>query len=323
MKRTGAVIVAAGLSSRMHEFKPLLPFGNGTIALHIVSMLKDAAVDPIVVVTGYRGEELEEHLFFTGVRFVKNERFMENQMWDSVKLGIREIVGECDRILIMPMDIPAILPETFAQVLRIDGDIVRTRYKDKTGHPLILRSEIARQLLAYQGDEGLKGAIANSGIPVCDVDVADEGVNKDVDTPEDYQALIEWDYARGNGYPVHVEISLELVASETFFRRETAQLLEYVEQTGSIQEACTKMEISYSKGMGLLKSAERQLGQQLVIRWTGGTGGGGAMVSEKGKRLARYYRKMEKTLQQQGEELYRRYLCEAAGELSPETENRK
>ena len=40
MKKTGAVLVAAGLSSRMGDFKPMLPFGDSTIALHIVMMLK-------------------------------------------------------------------------------------------------------------------------------------------------------------------------------------------------------------------------------------------------------------------------------------------
>ena len=38
MKATGAVLVAAGLSSRMGAFKPMLPFGNSTISLHIVTM---------------------------------------------------------------------------------------------------------------------------------------------------------------------------------------------------------------------------------------------------------------------------------------------
>ena len=38
MKQTGAVLVAAGMSTRMKEFKPMLPFGGSTIALHIISI---------------------------------------------------------------------------------------------------------------------------------------------------------------------------------------------------------------------------------------------------------------------------------------------
>ena len=53
-------MVAAGLSSRMGEFKPMLPFGDSTIALHMVTMLKRLGVSPLVVVTGYRAGELED-----------------------------------------------------------------------------------------------------------------------------------------------------------------------------------------------------------------------------------------------------------------------
>ena len=62
MKKTGAVLVAAGLSSRMKDFKPMLPFGTSTASRHMIGMLKSLKADPIVVVTGYRAEELEAHL---------------------------------------------------------------------------------------------------------------------------------------------------------------------------------------------------------------------------------------------------------------------
>ena len=56
MKKTGAVLAAAGLSSRMGDFKPLLPFGDTTIAFHVTSMLRRLGADPVIVVTGYRAE---------------------------------------------------------------------------------------------------------------------------------------------------------------------------------------------------------------------------------------------------------------------------
>ena len=90
MRRTGAVLAAAGLSSRMKDFKPMLPFGGSTIAGHIVTMLKDMGISPVIVVTGYRAEELEAHLSYAGVRFVRNERYRETEMFDSVKLGLLE-----------------------------------------------------------------------------------------------------------------------------------------------------------------------------------------------------------------------------------------
>ena len=67
MKRTGAVIAAAGLSSRMGAFKPLLPFGEFSVAGHLVAMLNADHADPIAGVTGFRGEELEGELADRGV----------------------------------------------------------------------------------------------------------------------------------------------------------------------------------------------------------------------------------------------------------------
>jgi CTP:molybdopterin cytidylyltransferase MocA len=52
--KTGAVIVAAGMSSRMHDFKPLLKIGSITIVQRIIATLQQAGVDLIVLVTGYR-----------------------------------------------------------------------------------------------------------------------------------------------------------------------------------------------------------------------------------------------------------------------------
>ena len=125
LKKTGAVLAAAGLSSRMKAFKPMLPFGGTTISRHLAALIKSLGVNPVVVVTGYRGEELENHLSAEGVRFVRNERFRETEMFESVKLGIQSVLGECERVLIMPMDLPAIQPETFEQVLNTEGRAVR------------------------------------------------------------------------------------------------------------------------------------------------------------------------------------------------------
>lgn len=308
MKKTGAVLVAAGLSSRMKTFKPLLPFGNSTISCHLVTMLKKMGLDPMIVITGYRAEELEAHLFLTGVRFQKNERYETTQMFESVKIGIEEIAEKCDRILIMPMDIPAITPETFHQVLQTEGKVVRTMYQGKTGHPIVLESAFARTLLSYEGENGLKGAIEHSGVSITNLVVDDEAVRKDVDTPEEYQELLDWNYSRGKGYPIRTETIAYLVAHEKFFGPVIAGLLEKIEQTGSIQSACSDASLSYSKGCQLIKSAEKQLGFSVVKRWTGGAGGGGAQLTEEGIHLLRNYQKMLRHIQMEADKAYWKYI---------------
>lgn len=304
VKKTGAVLVAAGLSSRMKAFKPMLPFGDSTISLHVVSVLEKLGIEPIVVVTGHRADELEKHLSCTSVRFVKNEHYRTTQMFDSVKLGINEICGECDRILMMPMDIPAIMMETFRQILMIDADIVRTFYKGQPEHPILLRSNVAENLCKYTGAGGFRGALENSGFPITNVEVEDEAVCWDVDTPQEYQNLLKWNYERGKGYPVYPQVQISLVANEVFFGPGTAQLMHLIDQTGAIQDACSKMGLSYSKGSKMIKAVEDQLGVVIAQRWTGGSGGGGTSLTEDGKRLLKNYQEMIKRVNEATERIY-------------------
>ena len=123
-------------------------------------------------------------------------------MFDSVLLGVNDVMNLCDRILIMPMDLPAILEETLKKVLSIDSELVRTTFNGQPGHPIIVSNEFAKSLVNYSGVDGLRGAMENYDSPITNVEVDDEAVYFDIDTPEEYHELIEWNYRRGNGYPV-------------------------------------------------------------------------------------------------------------------------
>ncbi len=308
MKKTGAVLVAAGMSARMQDFKPMLPFGGSTVSRHMVSMLKDRNVDPVVVVTGYRAEQLENHLSHAGVRFVRNERPNETEMFDSIKLGVEEICGDCERIMILPIDIPALMPQTIRQVLMIDAPIVRTVCKGKPGHPVMIQTEVFPLIWKNRGEKGLRGAMESSGVPITNLEVEDEGIYKDMDTKEEYKELIRWNYNRGRGYPVRPFVTVGLKAGEKFFGPGTCELLELIGQTGSVQEACEKMNLSYSKGSRMLKNIEHQMGEAAVKRWAGGLGGGGSKLTEKGLWLVQNYRKMENFTKHAVEEAFDRYF---------------
>ena len=308
MKATGAVLVAAGLSSRMEAFKPMLPFGRSTISIHIVTMLKDMGIAPIVVVTGYRGDELQQHLSFTGVRFIKNERFRETQMFDSVRLGIGAVCKDCERLMILPVDLPAIMPDTIRQQMMIDAPIIRTTCHGEPGHPVMLWSQVAEMLCGYQGDGGLRGAIEHSGIAITNLEVEDEGIYRDMDTREQYQELLDWNYQRGQRYPVRPQVQVRLLASEVFYDPGVQKLLSFIGQTGSLQQACLHMDISYSKGRKMIKQLEQQLGFPVVQRWAGGSGGGGSVLTENGEKLLDSYEKMVAEIQDFTDQAYQKYM---------------
>lgn len=308
MKKIGAVLVGAGVPQKMVEFKPLLPFRDSTIALHIVTMLKQLNIDPIVVVTGYKAEELEKHLSHLDILFVKNEQYQHTQMLDSVVLGMKKIGNECDRLLIMPMDLPNIMKETIENELKIQAPIIRTAYHEKGGHPIIIEREVYDYVFEYHGDDGLRGALETSGYPIITYAVEDSGVIEDIDTQEEYQAIIKENYLSGKGHPIHPAVKITLSGNEVFFGPGVKELLKNIDETGSIQEACLQMGMSYSKGRKMLKNIEHELGYSVVKRWTGGNGGGGSSLNDEGKALMECYELMENELNNEVMRIFKKYF---------------
>ena len=191
-----AVISAAGLSSRMGDFKPLLPFGGSTVAARSIANLRSAGVGEVVIVTGYRGDELRAALTDSGVRFAENPDYRTTQMFDSLRIGLAVLPEDCTRVVIQPVDMPAILPETVAALLRTDGAAVRPVCGGKSGHPLVLDAALLPQLLAYDGTGGLRGAMEALHIAVTEVPTEDAGTRLDADTKEDYANLLKLEAER-------------------------------------------------------------------------------------------------------------------------------
>jgi choline kinase len=86
--QTAALIVAAGMSSRMGDFKPMLNIGSISIAKRIVANFHQAGISRIVVITGYKAETLEHHLSNEGLIFLRNENYAETDMVDSARIGL-------------------------------------------------------------------------------------------------------------------------------------------------------------------------------------------------------------------------------------------
>lgn len=302
--RSGAVITAAGIASRMGEFKPLLPMGNESVIRGVIHTLQRAGVEQIVVVTGYCREMLEQHLFLEGVMFVHNERFAQTQMFDSVKLGLEALGDSFERILITPADIPLIHAETIRMLLEHHNSCVRPVYKGKPGHPLIVDDSAVPKLLACSGRNGLRGAVIEAGLNIQDVEVDDEGTVLDMDTPQDYRNLL---HKKGDKH-IYLHNQLVLRTDEAFFGPGTAQLLEMIDLTGSISAACNAMHMSYTKAWKMLNQVEMKLGDKVVIRTNGGIEGGGTHLTERGKRLLHAYRGMQQELKQTTDHLLVKYF---------------
>lgn len=189
MYNSGAVIIAAGLSSRMGCFKPLLKFGTSTIIETIIQTLQDAHVNEIVIITGHCAEHLEKYLAEYPVKCIRNPYYKTSEMFDSALLGFQELYGKCRKVLFSPADIPAYQLQTVQILLDTDVPLACPTYQMKKGHPLMMSSYILKQLLNDSGTGGIKGALSRTGIPMTYIPVDDPGILFDADTYDEYQTI--------------------------------------------------------------------------------------------------------------------------------------
>ncbi len=200
MSHVAALILAAGFSTRMKAFKPLLPLGRErTILSRVVRLWQRCGVTSICVVTGHKAESVEEEAARLGCRTVRNLH-PEEGMFSSVQCGIRYFL-QADRqaavswCAVHPVDIPLIQEATIAALCKrarsSQADCLLPCHKGRAGHPPLLHARILADIAAFQGDGGLRAAMQQLAQEYCEV--TDPWLNTDLDRPEDYaqaQALL-------------------------------------------------------------------------------------------------------------------------------------
>jgi molybdenum cofactor cytidylyltransferase len=300
--KTGAVIVAAGMSSRMGDFKPMLQIGTISMVQRIIANFQQAGVFPIVLVTGYRGDELEKHVAKTGVICVRNEDYAHTQMFDSAKIGFSYIMDKCDRTFFCPVDVPLFTVNTIMRLMESDAHLAKPVCGDEDGHPILLSCEILPILMETGSERGLKTAIDKCCDDIQIIQVSDEGVLQDADTPEDYEQLIE----RHNRQLLRPSIEISLMRENKLFDKTSALLLRMIDYTGTVKGACEKMQISYSKAWNMLSTLEENLGFALIDRRPGGESGGSSQLTTEGKDLLDRYENFAEMVRRYADESFKK-----------------
>lgn len=318
MSQLAAIILAAGVSSRMGNFKPLLPVDGRTMIGRVVDSMQKAGADPVIVVTGYKHEILMEHLEGTGAVFVHNERYFSTQMLDSLLLGAAALPEETERVLVTPADVPLVEDATVAALLHSRGDFVRPTYQEKPGHPVVMTAAALRRIAAFgHHPDGLRGAVVAAGIVPVDVPVEDLGTTLDGDTRDEYAELLKYRRTQTRmPQPIQLDLRLGLHAESLFWGPDCAQFLEMIQTTGSMLNACQCMHISYSRGWKMINEIERQLGYPLLQRSQGGTNGGGSQLTANGERFLAAFLAMQQEIRTGSQAIFARYFPE--GRLAEE-----
>ena len=186
----GAVIVAAGMSSRMGEFKALKNILGRPIIIHMIEKFKIAGVKKIVIVTGNHARALEEALKdVDDLQYVFNEAYETSDMFTSAKLGLSSLQGKCSRFFFTPVDAPAFLVSTLNALLEVQEGIVKPSYKGRGGHPILIDEKFISGLIEYQGECGMKGALKTYRASIKEVEVEDEGILFNTNTQEEFEKM--------------------------------------------------------------------------------------------------------------------------------------
>jgi len=184
-----AVVPAAGFSTRMREFKPLLPFGDSTVVEQVIATLRSVGLETIRVVVGWQADRLVPVLDRAGVAWVWNPRYADG-MYTSIQAGIRTLPEQAKAFFVLPGDMPLVRRAALQCLIdawdaRPDG-ILYPGWNGRRGHPPLIACRFAPVLLAESPSGGLRTLLARYADATRDIECPDPGVLIDLDTPEEY-----------------------------------------------------------------------------------------------------------------------------------------
>ena len=191
-----AVILAAGLSTRMGRSKPLLRLKEGdTFVTRLVRSFTEAGVDDVVVVLGHEADAVAATIIESGVaaRLVVNEAYKTGQL-SSVLRGLNAIDRPGVKAMLLTLvDVPLVSPSTIRAVIdrykTTRAPIVRPVRGDEHGHPVLIDRSLFPLLRTADPATGAKPVVRDHVSAAGNVTVDDDGAFVDVDTLHEYLNL--------------------------------------------------------------------------------------------------------------------------------------
>jgi molybdenum cofactor cytidylyltransferase len=186
-----AVILAAGLSSRMPELKPLLPLDGVPAVLRVAGAYRDVGLEPVVVL-GFGAERIAPVLETHGVRYVVNHDYQDG-MYSSVRCGVRALPPEAGAFFVHPVDCALVRSETLGLLARNAGGpaarVVYPLHETERGHPPLVGAALRATIIAAAPDGGLNELLTREEATAHVVPVDDLNVLLDMDDAAAYERL--------------------------------------------------------------------------------------------------------------------------------------
>ncbi len=187
-----AIVLAAGLATRMGEIKPLTPVDGEPALARILRRIRAAGIGrPIVVLGTGSARTIATAVDLTECAVVENDR-PEAGMSRSLRLGLDAVSAGASGVLVFHADMPFVRTETIRAVLRAaenGASIAAPLHAGRRGFPVFFHREHFPGLReALSGDAGGRAYIEAHRTELTTVDTDDPGSVHDIDRPADLDA---------------------------------------------------------------------------------------------------------------------------------------
>ncbi len=185
-----AVVLAAGLSRRMGRPKLTLPWGSTTVIGQVVSVLSQSGLDQILVVTGGAHDQIALALAGQPAELVFNPQYDLDDMAVSLQVGLAALDPPPDAVLVVLGDQPQIKIEVVRRLVEIYAEsscrLVIPSYQMRRGHPWLIDRSLFAEVLSIKLPETMRAFLHRNRDQIEYLEVDDNSVLRDLDTPEDY-----------------------------------------------------------------------------------------------------------------------------------------
>jgi len=173
----------------MGKFKPLLPWRGYSLIKYQAKVLKSAGCHDLVVVTGYRAQDIENELRDDEVIIAQNIDYESGRV-SSIKVGVLAAPDGVEAYVFLGVDQPRtvkIISDILKSHLTSGALITSPRYEGSGGHPVIFSSELRDQILKIcERENGLREIFQQNRTRINEVLMSDHLVRLDLNTEEDY-----------------------------------------------------------------------------------------------------------------------------------------
>jgi molybdenum cofactor cytidylyltransferase len=185
------LILAAGLSTRMGQPKPLMDWGGRPLVLHQVEELRAGGADRVIVVVGRRGDDVARVIPRELARVVHNAAYAQGRA-GSLAAGARAIGSDCRAVVIVNVDQPVhadTVRGLLGELESAAAAIVVPSLQGKRGHPVVVAGALLPELRAVREETmGLRAVREAHADELRGLPVEDPWVHLDLNTPAEYEA---------------------------------------------------------------------------------------------------------------------------------------